>query len=160
MADIAETQLPGVGVRYEFSTASGERLGVLSHRSGHRELVVYDREDPDRTAFVVHLSPDDTRTLGEILGTSHVSATVAAVQQQLEGVAIEWLTVAPGSRFARATIADGQFRTRTGASVVAVIRGDVTIPAPGPELRFEGGDIVVAVGTPPGLEQLRTLLAS
>ena len=160
MAEIAETQLPGVGVRYEFTTASGERVGVLSHRSGHRELVVYDRNDRDRSTTVIHLSPDDTRTLGEILGTSHVSATVAAVQQQLEGVAIEWLTIAPGSRFAGATIADGQFRTRTGTSVVAVIRGDITIPAPGPDHRFEAGDIAVAVGTPPGLEELRSLLGS
>ena len=160
MADVSETQLPGVGVRYEFTTASGERVGVLSHRTGHRELVVYDRNDPDRSTTVIHLSPDDTRTLGEMLGTSHVSATVAAVQQHLEGVAIEWITIAPGSRFAGATIADGQFRTRTGTSVVAVIRGDVTIPAPGPEHRFEGGDIAVAVGTPPGLEQLRALLST
>ena len=160
MAEIAETQLPGVGVRHEFTTSSGERVGVISHRSGRRELIVYDRQDPDRSTSVLNLSPDDTRTLSEILGTSHVSATVAAVQQQLEGVAIEWLTVPHGSRFAGATIADGQFRTRTGSSVVAVIRGDLTIPAPGPELRFEGGDIAVAVGTPRGLEELRTLLAS
>jgi TrkA domain protein len=160
VAEIAETQLPGVGVRYEFSTASGERVGVLSHRSGHRELVVYGRNDPDRSTTVIHLSPDDTRTLGEILGTSHVSTTVAAVQQQLEGVAIEWLTVEPGSPFAGATIADGQFRTKTGTSIVAVIRGDLTIPAPGPEHRFEGGDIAVAVGTPRGLEELRSLLNS
>ena len=160
MAEIAETPLPGVGVRYEFTTEHGDRVGVLVHRSGRRELVLYDRNDPDRSTTVIHLSQDDTRTLGEILGTSHVSTTVAAVQQQLEGVAIEWLTVAPGSRFAGGTIADGQFRTRTGASVVAVIRGDVTIPAPGPEHRFEGGDIAVAVGTDQGLEELRTLLAS
>ncbi len=160
MAEIAETQLPGVGVRYEFSTASGERVGVLSHRSGHRELVVYARNDPDRSTTVIHLSPDDTRTLGEILGTSHISATVAAVQQQLEGVAIEWLTIEPGSAFASASIADGQFRTKTGTSIVAVIRGDLTIPAPGPEHRFEGGDIAVAVGTPRGLEELRSLLGS
>ena len=160
MAEIAETQLPGVGVRYEFSTASGERVGVLSHRSGHRELVVYARNDPDRSTTVIHLSPDDTRTLGEILGTSQVSATVAAVQQQLEGVAIEWLTVEPGSAFAGASIADGQFRTKTGTSIVAVIRGDLTIPAPGPEHRFEGGDIAVAVGTPRGLEELRSLLGT
>ena len=160
MSEIAETPLPGVGVRYEFTTAAGDRVGVLVHRSGRRELVVYDRNDADRSTTVIHLSQDDTRTLGEILGTSHVSTTVAAVQQQLEGVAIEWLTVAPGSPFVGATIADGQFRTKTGASVVAVIRGDITIPAPGPEHRFEGGDIAVAVGTDRGLEELRTLLGS
>ena len=39
-----------------------------------------------------------------------------------------------------------------------MLRDATTIPAPGPEHRFEAGDVVVAVGTPDGLAQLRTLL--
>ena len=158
MAEVSETLLPGVGVRHEFTTAGGERVGVLSHRSGRRELVVYGRDDPDAATAVVHLSVDDTRTLAELLGASQVSEAVGAVQQQLEGLAIDWITLPPGSRFAQATIAEGQFRTRTGASIVAVVRGGTTIPAPGPEHRFASGDVAVAVGTPQGLAQLRDLL--
>ena len=160
MTEVRETLLPGVGVRHEFTTATGERLVLLTHRSGRRELAVYDRDDPDACTTVLHLSPDDTRTLAELLGVSQVSEALNAVQQQVEGLAIDWLTVAPDSRFAGATIADGQFRTQTGASIVAVIRGDMTIPAPGPDTRFEGGDVVVAVGTADGLSRLRQLLAS
>lgn len=160
MPEVQETLLPGVGVRHEFTTATGERLALLTHRSGRRDLAVYDREDPDACTTVLHLSPDDTRTLGELLGVSQVSEALVAVQQQVEGLAIEWLTLAPGSRFAGATIADGRFRTRTGASVVAILRGDTTIPAPGPDTRFEAGDVVVAVGTADGLSRLRHLLAS
>lgn len=160
MPDVGETQLPGVGVRHEFTTATGERLALLTHRSGRRELAIYDRDDPDACTTVLHLSPDDTRTLAELLGVSQVSEALVAVQQQVEGLVIDWLTVAPGSRFAGATIADGQFRTQTGASIVAVVRGDTTIPAPGPETRFEAGDVVVAVGTADGLSRLRHLLAS
>jgi len=160
MPEVQETLLPGVGVRHAFTTATGERLALLTHRSGRRDLAVYDREDPDACTTVLHLSPDDTRTLAELLGVSQVSEALVAVQQQVEGLAIEWLTLAPGSRFAGATIADGLFRTRTGASVVAILRGDTTIPAPGPDTRFEAGDVVVAVGTADGLSRLRHLLAS
>ncbi len=49
MADVTEVRLPRVGVRHEFTTAEGERIGVLSHRNGRREIVVYDRDDPDRS---------------------------------------------------------------------------------------------------------------
>jgi TrkA domain protein len=158
MPEVRETRLPGVGVRHEFTTAGDERVAVLSHRSGRREIVLYDKEDPDAAATVLHLSRDDTRTLAELLGGSQVSEAVAAVQQQIEGLAIDWITVPPSSRFAHATIAEGGFRTRTGASIVAVVRGDTTIPAPGPEHQFDAGDIVVAVGTAEGLGQLRDLL--
>ena len=160
MAEVRETLLPGVGVRHEFTTATGERVAVLTHRGGRRDVAVYARDDPDDCTTVLHLSPDDTRTLAELLGTSQVSEALAAVQQQVEGLAIDWLTVTSGSRFAGATIADGQFRTQTGTSIVAVVRGDTTIPAPGPATRFEAGDVVVAVGTPDGLSRLRSLLAS
>lgn len=158
MAEVRETRLPGVGVRHEFTTASGERLAVLSHRSGRRELVIYDRHDPDAATTVLHLSRDDTRTLAELLGASQVSEAVTAVQQQLQGLAMEWITLPAGSPFAGATIGDGQFRTRTGVSIVAVVRADTTIPAPGPDHQFQPDDTVVAVGTPDGLAQLRDLL--
>ncbi len=158
MPEVRETRLPGVGVRHEFTTASGERLAVLSHRGGRRELVLYDRYDPDAATTVLHLSPDDTRTLAELLGATQVSEALAAVQQQLQGLAMDWITLPAGSRFATSTIGEGGFRTRTGVSIVAVVRGDNTIPAPGPEHQFEPEDIVVAVGTPDGLAQLRDLL--
>jgi len=159
MAEIQETLLPGVGVRHELTTAGGERLALLTHRTGRRELAIYDRDDPDVCRTVLHLSADDTVALGELLGASTVSETVQRVQQ-LEGVAMDWITVASDSASAGRSIADGQFRTKTGASIVAIIRGDTTVPAPGPDAPLDGGDVVVAVGTPAGLELLRSLLAS
>jgi TrkA domain protein len=67
VSEVRETLLPGVGVRHEFTTSSGERVAVLTHRSGRRELAVYDRADPDACTTVLHLSPDDTLTLVEVL---------------------------------------------------------------------------------------------
>lgn len=158
MTEIVETPLPGVGVRHEFTTADKERVAVLTHRSGRRELALYARGDPDACRAVLHLSPEDTRTLAEVLGASPVSETVSAVQQNIEGVAIDWVTVPPTSGVAGTTIAEGQFRRRTGASIIAVIRGAGTIPAPGPDQQLHGDDVVVAVGTPEGLAELRNLL--
>lgn len=160
MADVTETQLPGVGVRHEFTTADGERVAVLTHRGGRREILVSSRADPDASVTVLHLSPTDTRTLAELLGASHVSEAVSAVQQRVEGLAIDWITVPAKSGFVGSTIADGRFRTRTGASVIAVLRGATTIPAPEPDFVFEAGDVLVSVGTPEGLTELRTLLTS
>lgn len=158
MTEVTETQLPGVGVRYEFTTSDGQRVGVLSHRGGRREILAYDQRDPDAARTVLYLSADDTRTLSELLGASQVTAGIAAAQQQIEGLAIDWLRIPPGSSLVGSTIGDGAFRTRTGVSIVAIVHGDTTVPAPGPEYRFDAGDVAVAVGTPEGLGQLRDLL--
>lgn len=159
MAEVTETQLPGVGVRHEFSTVAGERVAVLSHRTGRREIALYDRADPDSCTTVLHLNPDDTRTLADLLGGGPLSEAAAGIQR-LAGVAIDWLPINAGSGHAGSTIGDARLRTRTGSSVVAVIRGDETIPAPGPETVLAVDDLVVAVGTPEGLRQLRDLLGA
>lgn len=159
MAEVTETQLPGVGVRHEFATGAGERVAVLSHRTGRREIAVFDADDPDRCHTVLHLDPDDTRTLADLLGGGPLSAAAAGVQR-LAGVALDWIPITAGSTHAGSSIGDARLRTRTGSSVVAVVRGDETIPAPGPELVLASDDIVVAVGTADGLRQLRVLLAT
>jgi TrkA domain protein len=158
VTEVTETPLPGVGVRLEMTTAGGTTVGVVAHRGGRRELLVYDSVDPDRCVAQIALDTDEARTMAEMLGAAPVNEVLTAVQQRVEGLSISWLPVPEQSPFAGRTIAEGAFRTRTGASIVAVIRGDTTIPAPGPEHRFEGGETVVAVGTEEGLDLLaRTL---
>lgn len=157
MAEVTETQLPGVGVRHEFATGAGERIAVLSHRTGRREIAVYDRADPDSCTTVLHLDADDTRTLADLLGGGPLTEAVAGVQR-LAGVALDWIPIRADGQHTGSTIGDAQLRTRTGSSVVAVIRGDETIPAPEPDFLLAADDVVVAVGTSEGLQQLRDLL--
>lgn len=159
MAEISETPLPGVGVRHEFTTAAGERVGVLSHRTGRRELLVYDREDPDSCRAVVDLDPDDAHTLTELLGASQVSETLASLQL-VEGLAIDWLNVAEGAELAGIPFGDAAIRTRTGVTIVAVLRGKETIPAPGPQFALQPGDVAITVGRPEGIQALARLLAA
>jgi TrkA domain protein len=158
MADVRETKLPGVGVRHEFTTEDGDDIGVLVHHDGRREILVYDSDDPDKCSSLVSLSAADTRTVSELLGASRVTEAVAAVQQEIEGLAIEWIELTPSSPAAGATIGDGMYRTKTGSSIVAVIRDNQSIPAPGPEFPLAAGDVVVAVGTVEGLAAMRDLI--
>jgi TrkA domain protein len=160
MAEVQETKLPGVGVRHEFDTDTGERVGVIVHRDGRREIVVYDRNDPDACSTMIDLSASDTRTMAELLGASQVTEAVAAVQQNIDGLAIEWIALTDSSPSIGSTIREGEYRTRTGASIVAVIRGDQSVPAPDPEFKFQTGDTAVAVGTTDGLTLLRDKLTT
>ncbi|MGH2662984.1 MAG: cation:proton antiporter regulatory subunit [Actinomycetota bacterium] len=158
MTEIREVELPGVGVRYEFITDEGKRVGVVSHRSGRREVYLPDPDDPDRFKRVLGLSEEDARSLAEALGASRVAQELVELQQRIEGLAIDWLPVRADSPYARRTIGSARVRTRTGVSVVAVLRGDQAIAAPGPEVEVRPGDYLVVVGTPRGIEELVELL--
>jgi TrkA domain protein len=158
MADVRETKRPGVGVRHEFTTDDGTDLGVLVHHDGRREILVYDSDDPDACSSRLRLSAADTRTVSELLGASRVTEAVAAVQQEIEGLAIEWIELDATSPAAGATIGDGMYRTKTGSSIVAVIRDGQSIPAPGPDFGLAAHDVVVAVGTTEGLATMRELI--
>lgn len=158
MTEVSETQLPGVGVRYDFTNADGDLVGVLCHHSGRREIIVYDPDDNDRARSVLRLSGDEAHTMAETLGATQVSETLGVVQQRIEGLALEWIEVSERSAFAGKTLGEGQLRAVTGASVVAVIRGSSSVPAPGPDYVLEPGDVAVAVGTSESLEALREAL--
>ncbi|MEO6987619.1 MAG: cation:proton antiporter regulatory subunit [Aquihabitans sp.] len=158
MPDITETKLPGVGVRLEFTTESGDRLGVLVHRGGRREIMIYDEVDPDRCTSVLHLESNETQALSEMLGGSRISEVITGVEQEIEGLSIDWLNVPEGSPFVGKSIGAGMFRTKTGVSIVAVVRGSETFAAPGPDFVLSAGDVAVAVGTSPGIKDARTML--
>jgi TrkA domain protein len=108
VAEVTETQLPGVGVRYEFRAGNGDVIGVVHHHGGRREVLVYDRHDPDRAQAALDLTDEDTRTLTDVLGATQVTETLGAVQQRIEGLALDWVDIPPTSPLAGHTIGEGR----------------------------------------------------
>ncbi len=158
MRKMTEVQLPGVGVRYEFTSGRGERIAVVAHRGGRQDLALYDARDADTSRTILELDSEDAATLASILGVPQVAASASAMQR-VEGLALDWVTVTERSAAAGSTIADGEYRSQTGTSIVAVLRDKETIAAPGPDFVLAAHDVTVAVGTPEGLTELRALLA-
>jgi TrkA domain protein len=158
MPKLEETSLPGVGLRLEFVTTEGNRIGVIHHRTGRRELFICSEDDPDTVTTSLDLTDDDSHALAEALGASTVIENLADLQQQVEGLAIDWLTLEAGTPYVGRPLGDARIRTRTGVSVVAVIREAVHFPAPGPEFTFRDDDTLVVVGTTEGIEAVTDLL--
>ena len=154
VAQVEETKLPGVGLRQEFVTRGGERIGMITHRTGHRELLIYDREDPDSCREAVRLEEDEVRTLSEMLGGSDVTEHVTDLQQSVEGLTIDWVQVRSGSACSGRRLGDLGLRTEFSATIVAVLRGDESVPAPPLDFELQDGDTAVVVGTTDGVEQV------
>ncbi|HUH07938.1 MAG TPA: TrkA C-terminal domain-containing protein [Egibacteraceae bacterium] len=158
MADIQESPLPGVGVRRDFLTKAGERIGVLAHQTGERDLLIYDRDSPENCREIRRLDPSDSRALAGLLGAPVSGDAVSRLQHEVEGLVVDWMPVKERWRCAGHTIRDYGLRTETGVSIVAVLREEQTIPAPVPDFRMKAGDTLVVVGTAEGVKEALTLL--
>lgn len=69
-----------------------------------------------------------------------------AVLEALQQGTTELYQVGADSLAAGRTLADLHLRRRTGASVIAVVRGERSYPNPSPEIDLENGDVLVLVG--------------
>ncbi|HIV59266.1 MAG TPA: cation:proton antiporter regulatory subunit [Candidatus Stackebrandtia faecavium] len=158
--DVERTALPGIGLRYEFETDRGRRMGVVTHRSGRRELVVYDRDDIDSTSECLVLNGEEANVLAELLGGARIVERLAELERQADGLVSRQVRIHTGSPYAHLTLADTQARTRTGASIVAVVRHGEAMASPRPDFAFEEGDVVVVIGTEDGTSAVEDLLVN
>jgi TrkA domain protein len=157
--EVERTALPGIGLRHTFMTEHGRRVGLISHRTGRRDLVVYRRDDPDSAAEAVVLTAEEADGLAELLGAARLIERLADLHRQVEGLVTEQIPIATGSRYDGRTLGDTHARTRTGASIVAVVRDGQVIASPRPDFAFRAGDIVVVVGTGEGTSAVAAILA-
>jgi TrkA domain protein len=158
--EIRETKLPGVGMRLEFDSGSGERIAVIVHRSGRRDVVVCSAAEPDVCQDVLHLDEEETRALVEALGVSHVTEDASRLQLALGGLSIEWVEVAPGSHGDGHSVYELEHLEQADASIVAVVRDGRRIASPPSAFVLRKGDTAVLVGTREGVDVLTALIGS
>jgi len=63
-----------------------------------------------------------------------------------ESIETDWIEVPEGSALAGRTLGDLEVRKETGASIVAVVRGDEATPNPGPHFVLHAGDLLSVLG--------------
>lgn len=155
--EVREIELPGIGWKYALRTEDGERLTVIIHHTGHREIYYFD-EGADFPSHAVRLSDEEGRQLGAILsGAYYQPVGEAQLRTVLGELTVDWYEVDGGPLVER-TIGDLQVRKRTGASIIAVLReGDPPNVNPGPETEIREGDRLMVIGSREQVEAFRAL---
>ncbi|MFB7269149.1 cation:proton antiporter regulatory subunit [Streptomyces sp. NPDC056244] len=154
-AHVSKTALPGVGTRYDLNTEAGKHLSVVVHQDGRRILAFHDPEDDDNCKEAAPLAPYEATALSKLL----MPDPVAHLHQHLEiDLVTEHIPVTKRSPYAGRTLGSAQVRTRTGASIVAVLRRTAAFPSPTPDFRFASGDTLVVVGTREGIDAVAELI--
>ena len=149
--DVKEVLLPGVGLRFEFENHDGDRIGVVAKRTGEFEIVVYPKHDPDQAQQVFRLTEDEAEALAQILGAPRIAERFADLTREVPGLRAGQVVIRPGGPFVDKPLGDTRARTRTGASIVAIVRDDEVIASPGPSETLRAGDVLVVIGTDDGI---------
>ncbi len=156
--NVIETPLPGIGVRREIVTGSGRRVGIVAQRDGGLALIISRVNDPDACAASIPLTPEEAVTIGDLLGARQLVAQLTEEHRDLPGVSTRQFLVEQGSPFDGRRLADTRMRTRSGASLVAVLRSGQVQASPTPDFTLAAGDLLVVVGTSEGLDSAADIL--
>jgi TrkA domain protein len=158
--ELRETRLPGVGVKYTLMCRHGQRLAVILHNDGMREIYVFDRPTAEEPAAVVQLEDEEARQLGAILGGAYERPKIVEELEMAIGeLAIEWIPVPPGSPAVGHTLAAAAFRQRTGITIIAILREPEPVAGAQPDDVIKEGDTLVTVGKLGQYREFRRLLA-
>src|SRR4029078_5414477 len=125
MSNIRESNLSGVGRKFQIEAASGERLNNVIHDDGTRKLYHFTRKNPDRVASVVTLADSEARQIAGIIGgLTYVPKALPSAEIVPHDLLLEWCTIDARSACIGRTIRDLQIRSVTGASIVSIIEPD------------------------------------
>jgi TrkA domain protein len=156
--DVKEVMLPGVGLRYEFDNSDGDRIGIVAKRTGDFEVVLYAADDPDVAVPLFRLTDDEADTVAQILGAPRIAERFAELTREVPGLRAGQAVVRPGSPFVDRPLGDTGTRTRTGASIVAIVRDEEVLPSPAPADVLRSGDVLVVIGTDEAIATVQGIL--
>lgn len=131
---------------------------IFVHTTGQREVFWIEPEE-EAPAFSVKLTDEEAREVAFILGGVRYQPLPAdKLQFLLQELVMEWLLVESGCPIEGKTLAELELRRRTGVSVMAILRGEKTLPNPDPySERIRAGDTLIVVGTRAQIEKVQSL---
>ena len=108
-----------------------------------------------------HIEPDEANAVAEILGAPRLTQRSADLSREVPGLRSARIAPRARSPFDGRPLGEtrARTRTRTGCSILAVVRDDDIVTSPEPHEVLHAGDVLVVIGSQQGLEQLGTLLS-
>jgi TrkA domain protein len=161
MPTISEAALPGVGRKFQIEAASGDRLTIVIHNNGTRELYHFAKDDPDRVASVVTLADLEARQIAGIIGgLTYVPQALPSTEIVVDDLVLEWHTIPKQAACIGKTIGELQVRATTAANIVSIIEPDrVKRVSPGPDTILNEGATLILAGDRKTIASLKELLA-
>jgi TrkA domain protein len=154
---VYESDLPGVGKKFEIELDDETTLVVVIHNTGKRE--VFRRVGDEDSTKLFEISDQMARQVGTILEGAYFQPIATDTTETMldDDSLLEWVKVVDGARIVGKSLAEIDFRNATGASVVAIQRDDDTESNPGPETVIRAEDTLIILGTREACKRAETL---
>lgn len=155
---IRTAELPGIGKKISFITAEDSKIVLIVHHTGKRDLYFFEDADNDEADFMINLNADETRELGaQLLGAMYQPVDTDKMKMFKHQIIIEWLEIGEKSDLVDSTIGDSRIRTRTGASIIGIVKKDDLIAVPDIDVTLHKGDTLMVVGKKDQIDNLAAL---
>lgn len=159
MSTIRESDLPGIGKKFQIETRAGNKIVVVIHDDGRREIYHFSEEDPDEMISQFTLDDDEARQIAAIIGgMQYKPKALETMEVSLEDLVIEWCKLEPHFQCLNKSIAELQVRQRTGATILALVEKHNTKINPGPDDRLLANMTVIMAGERKQIRMLKELL--
>ncbi len=144
---IRESDLPGIGRKFIVETRAKDKIVVIVHDNGKREVYYFSHDDPEESIPVGSLEDEEARALAGILGgITYKPKALETIDVEIDDLVIEWLKVDPSSSWVGKTIGGLKVRQLTGVSIIAIVEKDKKTVSPGPDCVFAADAMVVIAG--------------
>lgn len=155
------TDLPHVGKKVTLITAKKEKINIISHYCGKRDLYFSEHEDDDEADYALELTSEETRELGaQLLGATYQPVDQDQAKFQKGKLVMEWFNVSVHSKFVNKTIEESSISQQTGVAIIAITRDDDAIITPAPGEIIKVGDTLMVAGKREQVEAFEALVGA
>ncbi|KAF1679471.1 cation:proton antiporter regulatory subunit [Bacillus sp. SKDU12] len=153
---IRESELPGIGHKVEIMTRNRDKMSIVIHHDGRRELYYFDENDHEECVASVQFDDVEARQVSAILGgMAYKPKALERVESALDDLIIEWCKAEAGAPAVHHTIGDLDARREYHVTVIAIIKKSQDKQLnPGSETVIDEGDTLVISGESNGLKRL------